>query len=71
LVTRNSTAPLARSDYHNLCNAYKVVRPELVRGARIILVDDVVTTGATLEVAAAALKSASAKRVEAAVFAQA
>lgn len=37
----------------------------------IILVDDVVTTGATLEAAAHVLKVAGAKRVQAVVFAQA
>jgi competence protein ComFC len=41
-----------------------------VRGAHILLVDDVVTTGATLEEAAKALRHAGAKRVDAVVFAQ-
>jgi ComF family protein len=52
-------------------DAFKVRNAEKIIGAHIILVDDVVTTGATLEAAAAALKSAGAKRVEALVFAQA
>lgn len=42
-----------------------------VHGAHIILIDDVLTTGATLEAAAATLKAAGAKKVEAIVFAQA
>lgn len=42
-----------------------------VQGAHIILVDDVVTTGATLEAAAEALRAAGARSVEAVVFAQA
>lgn len=54
-----------------LKNVLYVRRPERVRGAHIILVDDVITTGATLEAATAALKAAGAKRVEAIVFAQA
>jgi len=42
-----------------------------VAGAHILLVDDVLTTGATLQAAARVLKDAGAKRVEALVFAQA
>lgn len=51
--------------------AFQVRDVNLVRNAHIVLVDDVVTTGATLESAAKALKTAGAKRVEAIVFAQA
>jgi predicted amidophosphoribosyltransferase len=42
-----------------------------VYGEYIVLVDDVITTGATLDAAAKALKAAGAKRVSAIVFAQA
>lgn len=42
-----------------------------VRGQHIVLVDDVVTTGATLETAANVLLAAGARSVEAVVFAQA
>jgi predicted amidophosphoribosyltransferase len=41
-----------------------------VSGAHIILVDDVITTGSSLEAAASVLKQAGAKRVDAIVFAQ-
>ena len=44
--------------------------PDNIRGTHIILVDDVITTGATLEQAARALKQAGAKTVDAVVFAQ-
>lgn len=45
-------------------------RSSMVEGKDILLVDDVVTTGATLSAAAKILKSAGAKRVRAIVFAQ-
>ncbi len=41
-----------------------------VRGTRVLLVDDVMTTGATLEVATQSLLEAGAHRVDVAVFAR-
>jgi predicted amidophosphoribosyltransferase len=52
-----------------LQEAFWISKPYLAKGAHIILVDVVVTTGAALE--AAALKAAGARRIEAIVFAQA
>jgi len=54
-----------------LTHAYVVPHPELIAGQHVVLVDDVITTGATLEAAARAVKAAGAKRVSAIVFAQA
>lgn len=51
--------------------AFYIPEHAAVRGRHIILIDDVVTTGATLESAARCLKAAGASRVEGLVFAQA
>jgi predicted amidophosphoribosyltransferase len=56
---------------HQLQGAYAVRRPQKVHGKQILLVDDVMTTGATLEAAAAALLAAGAKSVTGLVFAAA
>ena len=48
-----------------MAGAFSVGRPELVRGRKILLVDDVATTLATLEELASELKKAGAKSVAA------
>lgn len=47
----------------NVKNVFSVTRPDLISGKKIILVDDVFTTGATMEEAAKILKKAGAKQV--------
>lgn len=54
-----------------LRSAFRPLQIDRIRGAHVILVDDVVTTGATLEAAARVLKDAGARRIDAIVFAQA
>jgi ComF family protein len=54
-----------------LQGAFRAVRLETIVGRHIVLVDDVLTTGATLEIAARVLKKAGAAKVDAVVFAQA
>ncbi len=56
---------------HQLSDAFWVPRPAAVKGKRIILIDDIVTTGATLDAAARTLLDAGAIRVDAIVSAQA
>jgi ComF family protein len=47
----------------NMRKAFEVVKPEAVKGKTIVLVDDVATTGSTLNECARALKRAGADRV--------
>lgn len=51
-------------------NSFRLKSPKLIRAKRILLVDDVVTTGATLEAAAQIVMQAGAKQVEALAFAR-
>ena len=54
----------------NAAGVYRCTDSELVRGKCILLVDDIVTTGATLSSAAAVLKAAGAASVEAVTVAR-
>jgi ComF family protein len=54
----------------NLKNSFAVVRPERIEGKRVLLIDDVFTTGATLRGATAALKAAGAAKVSALTLAK-
>ena len=55
---------------NNLQNSFRVVRPEQITGKRVLLVDDVFTTGATLRAAAEVLKAAGALHVTALTLAR-
>jgi ComF family protein len=54
----------------NLRGSFTVKRPKQIADRRILLIDDVFTTGATLRAAAAALKAAGAVRVSALTLAR-
>lgn len=54
----------------NVKNAFEVVHPEMIRNKRIVLIDDVFTTGSTLKECAKALKRAGAKSVYALTIAR-
>lgn len=51
-------------------HAFVAQNKRFLKGAQVLLIDDVVTTGATLESAAKTLKESGVKTVDAAVFAQ-
>ena len=54
----------------NMTGAFTVKDPTVVKGKIILLIDDVATTGSTLEACAQALRAAGAKRVLAYTFAR-
>jgi ComF family protein len=60
----------ARARRRNVLRAFKVPDPAKVAGKRVLLLDDVLTTGATAEACARALKRAGAAQVHVLVLAR-
>jgi predicted amidophosphoribosyltransferase len=54
----------------NVQGAFRVADGAIVRGRNIVLIDDVLTSGATANAASRALLRAGAKRVDVLVFAR-
>lgn len=75
LIRSRNTLPQAeltpQRRFQNVQGAFHVRRPAAVKNARILLVDDVLTTGATCSEAAKMLKQAGASLVAVAVVAKA
>lgn len=62
-ATRSQTAFARAGRWGNVCGAFAAPHPGVVRERRLLLVDDVLTTGATAVAAAQALKEAGAAEV--------
>lgn len=63
LFTRPQVGLSGTKRWENVQNAFKVSEPEQVRGRHVLLIDDVMTTGGTLNACAQALKEAGAVHV--------
>jgi ComF family protein len=59
-----------RERLKHLEDAFRATHPEQIRGAHCVLVDDVLTTGATIETAAKVLRKAGVRQVDALIFCQ-
>ena len=62
-TTRHRAGMDARARRETVESAFQVERPRLIAGERILLVDDVFTTGATVSACARALKESGAEEV--------
>jgi ComF family protein len=68
--TRSQAGLTESGRRENLRGSFRLHRPEQIKGKRILLIDDVFTTGSTLRAAAAILKSAGAAHVAALTLAR-
>jgi ComF family protein len=68
LMRSRMTTPQTSQDHdarrRNVRRAFAVTRPARIRGQRVLLVDDVMTTGATVDECARVLMAAGAARVD-------
>ena len=68
LIKHKATKPQVQFSGHervkNVRGAFSVKHPENIKGQRVVLIDDVMTTGSTLKECALALKKAGAKSVD-------
>jgi predicted amidophosphoribosyltransferase len=62
--TASQTARDRAQRTRNVRDAFAVRRPSRVAGRRVLLVDDVMTTGATADECARVLRAAGARRID-------
>ena len=67
--TASQTRKNRTQRWQNVATVFEVAQPEAIAGRHILLVDDVLTTGATLEACGAALLAAGARAVSIATIA--
>jgi len=67
--TQSQTKKSRYNRYENMLDVFKITLPEQISNKHILLVDDVITTGATLEACANALLNAGASKVSIAALA--
>ncbi|MCK4635331.1 MAG: ComF family protein [Candidatus Moranbacteria bacterium] len=74
LIRKNNTIPQVKMKnrkqrLENLNDAFCVENPEIIKNKKILLIDDIITTGTTLSVCAKILKQVGAEEVRALVIA--
>jgi ComF family protein len=70
-LTRQQVGLRATEREANVRGAFRVVDAAVIRGRRVLVVDDVITTGATVSAVAKVLKRAGAREVDVLAFARA
>lgn len=69
-ATKTQTKKSKIERWENVNYAFEVIDPNLISGKRILIVDDVVTTGATIEACAKVLLNAGASEISVACLAE-
>jgi ComF family protein len=69
--TETQTSKSRVSRWENIANAFTVKIPELIKDRSILIVDDVITTGSTLEACVHAIMSATPRDISVACIAEA
>lgn len=62
--TASQTGLKRKSRFDNIKNAFEAMKPELIDGQRILLIDDIYTTGATVNECAKVLLDSGASRID-------